>query len=102
MPAQPQRTLELEGVSVRYPGAPTPALSDVTLRVRGGEVAALLGANGAGKSTLLRVAAGLLLPTAGAVRIGGVDARHDSRQALARRVAFVPQSEAVPVAFSGA
>jgi iron complex transport system ATP-binding protein len=103
-PAPPARSpaaadLELEGVSVRYPDAPTPALSDVTLRIRGGEVAALLGANGAGKSTLLRVAAGLLRPTTGTVRVGGVDARHDSRQTLARRVAFVPQSEAVPVAF---
>jgi iron complex transport system ATP-binding protein len=92
-------TLELEGVSVRYPGAPTPALSDVTLRIRGGEVAALLGANGAGKSTLLRVAAGLLAPTTGAVRIGGRDARDDSRRAHARRVAFVPQSESVPIGF---
>ncbi len=92
-------TLELEGVSVRYAGAPTPALSDVTLRIRGGEVAALLGANGAGKSTLLRVAAGLLAPTTGSVRVNGRDARHDSRQLLARRVAFVPQSEVVPIAF---
>jgi iron complex transport system ATP-binding protein len=91
--------LELEGVSVRYPGAPTPALSEVTLRVRGGEVAALLGANGAGKSTLLRVAAGLLPASTGTVRIGGRDARHENRQALARRVAFVPQTEVVPVAF---
>lgn len=91
--------LELESVSVRYPRAPTPALSDVTLRIRGGEVTALLGANGAGKSTLLRVAAGLLAPTTGTVRIGGRDARQDSRQTVARRIAFVPQSEAVPVAF---
>jgi iron complex transport system ATP-binding protein len=91
--------LELDGVSVRYPGAPTPALSDVTLRIRGGEVTALLGANGAGKSTLLRVAAGLLAPTTGSVRVTGRDARRDSRQLLARRVAFVPQSEAIPVAF---
>ena len=91
--------LELDDVSVRYPGSPTPALSHVTLRIRGGEVAALLGANGAGKSTLLRVAAGLLAPTAGTVRLCGRDARHDHRQRLARRVAFVPQSEAVPAAF---
>ncbi len=91
--------LDLERVSVHYPGAPTSALFEVTLHVRGGEVAALLGANGAGKSTLLRVAAGLLAPTAGAVRVGGRDARHDTRQELARRVAFVPQSEAIPFAF---
>ena len=91
--------LELDGVSVRYAGTPTFALSEVILRVRGGEVAALLGANGAGKSTLLRVAAGLLAPTSGTVRIGGRDARHGTRQLLARRVAFVPQSEAVPLGF---
>ncbi len=91
--------LELDRVSVRYAGAPTSALSEVTLRVRQGEVAALLGANGAGKSTLLRVAAGLLAPTSGTVRIGGRDASQDTRQTLARRVAFVPQSEAVPFAF---
>ncbi len=92
--------VDLDHVSVRYPGAPTHALSDVTLRVGPGEVAALLGANGAGKSTLLRVAAGLIVPTAGRASLGAEDVRHSSRRALARVVAFVPQSEAVAPGFS--
>jgi iron complex transport system ATP-binding protein len=91
--------LELDEVSVRYAGTPTSALSEVTLRVRPGHVAALLGANGAGKSSLLRVAAGLVAPTAGTVRIGGRDTRHDTRLAFARRVAFVPQTEAIAFGF---
>jgi iron complex transport system ATP-binding protein len=91
--------LELERVSVRYRGAPTPALSDVSLGIRTGEVAALLGANGAGKSTLLRAAAGMIGVASGVVRIGGTDLRRIDRQALARRVAFVPQTEAVPAGF---
>jgi iron complex transport system ATP-binding protein len=93
-------SVDLDHVSVRYAGAPTHALSDVTLRVEPGDVAALLGANGAGKSTLLRVAAGLIPATAGRASVGAHDVRLAARRALARVVAFVPQSEAVPVGFS--
>jgi iron complex transport system ATP-binding protein len=91
--------LAFERVSVHYPGAPTPALSDVSLRVRGGDVAALLGANGAGKSTLLRVAAGILSPTSGTARVGGSDVATKRRQELAREMAFVPQTEAIAWGF---
>ena len=44
------------------------ALRDVSIRVRTGEVVAILGANGAGKSTLLNAIAGLLRPSAGSIR----------------------------------
>jgi len=91
--------LDLERVSVQYPGAPTPALSDVSLRVRAGEVAALLGANGAGKSTLLRVAAGMLTPTSGTARVLGSDLATKRRRDLAREMAFVPQTEAIAWGF---
>lgn len=91
--------LDLERVSVIYPGSLTPALSDVTLRVGPGEVAALLGANGSGKSTLLRVAAGLVEPTSGSARVGGREIRGASRRDVARRVAFVGQTEGVPAGF---
>jgi heme exporter protein A len=49
-------------------------LDDLNLAVRPGECVALLGGNGAGKTTLLRILATLLRPTAGSLRIGGVDA----------------------------
>jgi ABC-2 type transport system ATP-binding protein len=47
-------------------------LRDLDLRIEAGEGLALLGANGAGKTTFLRVAAGLLLPSHGELRIAGI------------------------------
>jgi iron complex transport system ATP-binding protein len=56
-----------------------------------GEIVALVGPNGAGKSTLLRVLAGLLRPSSGAVAIDGAPIERLSRNAIARRIAVVPQ-----------
>src|SRR4051794_5059769 len=68
--------LELEHVTCsfvpRTPGAQRyTAIEDVSLAVRDGEFVALVGPTGCGKSTLLNVAAGLLSPIAGAVRVFG-------------------------------
>jgi sulfate/thiosulfate transport system ATP-binding protein len=65
------------------------ALDDVSLEVRDGSLTALLGPSGGGKSTLLRVIAGLELPDAGTVRIGGKDATRTPPQR--RNVGFVFQ-----------
>ena len=110
-------SVELAGVTARYgprlpstvrsatgergpvAGVARAALDSVSLAVWPGEIAVLLGANGAGKSTLLRVAAGLLVPEAGTVRIGGRDVGVLERRATAREVAFVPQSEVAAAGF---
>jgi len=52
--------VELSGVSFRYPGAPTYALTGVDLVVPAGALVAVVGPNGSGKSTLARVLAGML------------------------------------------
>ncbi|WP_233101471.1 ABC transporter ATP-binding protein [Variovorax sp. IB41] len=57
--------LEVRGLSVRY-GAVS-ALDGVGIRVRKGELVAILGANGAGKTTLLRAISGLVKPRAGSI-----------------------------------
>ncbi len=62
--------LELEGLSHSWPGRPAPVLADVSLSLARGEVAWIGGRNGVGKTTLLRLAAGILLPQVGSVRIG--------------------------------
>ena len=67
--------LDVNKVSQTYakgsgePGAPV--LQDVSMRLKTGEIVALLGRSGCGKSTLLRIIAGLARPTQGAVTIAG-------------------------------
>ncbi len=65
----------------RY-GAVT-AVEDLSFSVGRGEIVGLLGPNGAGKTTTINMVLGLLEPTAGEVRIGGVDLRLRREQALA-------------------
>jgi ATP-binding cassette subfamily B protein len=74
-PAGAHHALEvtLRGVTVRYPGSSVPALRGVDLRIRTGQVVAVVGANGSGKSTLAAVLGGLLAPTTGQVLWDGVD-----------------------------
>ncbi|MFD8012145.1 ATP-binding cassette domain-containing protein [Streptomyces sp. NPDC059762] len=92
-PAGPD-ALELLGVHAGYGGAPV--LRGVDLAVRAGEVLVLLGPNGAGKSTLCRVAAGLLRPAGGLVRVGGEDATRDAAVARARRgVRLAPEGRGI-------
>ena len=64
--------ITFRSVSFAYPGATEPAVREVTLEVRDGEMLAVVGANGSGKSTLGRLANALLLPTAGTVSVDGV------------------------------
>ncbi|MFB7410056.1 ATP-binding cassette domain-containing protein [Streptomyces sp. NPDC056202] len=89
-----QSALELSGVHAGYGGAPV--LRGVDLVVRGGEVLVLLGPNGAGKSTLCRVAAGLLRPVGGLVRVRGADATRDTAVTRARRgIRLAPEGRGI-------
>src|SRR5688572_10869940 len=54
------------------------AVDGIDLTLDGGDCLAVFGPNGAGKTTLLRLVAGLLKPTTGEVRLGGVDVRRDT------------------------
>lgn len=65
--------ISIEGLAVRFGsrGRTVEALNDVSLRVRAGEIAGLLGPNGSGKTTLLRTLSGLQRIAAGQVRVLG-------------------------------
>ena len=73
----------------RYYGA-HPAVKDVSFSIEDKEVVGFLGLNGAGKSTTLKVLAGLLMPTAGQVRIDGVDVL-DAPDSFRQRIGFLPE-----------
>jgi ATPase subunit of ABC transporter with duplicated ATPase domains len=62
--------VELDGVTYAHPGAASPVVDGVSLRITGPERVAVTGRNGSGKTTLLRLVTGELLPDAGAARLG--------------------------------
>ena len=82
--------IDVRTLSFSYGGAPV--LQNVSFSARGGEVIALLGPNGVGKSTLFRCLLGFLKPQRGEVRIDGKALADFSRRALAREIAYIPQS----------
>ena len=81
-----ESALELRGLRKVYA---KPAVDDLDLTVRAGELYALLGPNGAGKTTTLRMVAGLLRPDAGTISVFGVNALADPRAAK-RLIAWLP------------
>jgi heme ABC exporter ATP-binding subunit CcmA len=78
----------IAAVDLRKAFGPVLVLDGVSLDVPGGQCLALLGPNGAGKTTLLRVLATVTRPTAGSLRIDGVDALRDA-DAARRRIGMV-------------
>jgi ABC-type branched-subunit amino acid transport system ATPase component len=67
-------------------------LRGVTLAVRAGEIACIIGANGAGKSTLLRTVFGLVTPRQGTIRLAGEEiGGRPSTEVLERGIGYVPQ-----------
>ena len=74
----------IAAVGLRKAFGATLVLEDVSLEVAAGQCLALLGPNGAGKTTLLRILATLARPSAGALRIDGVDALREPDAVRAR------------------
>jgi len=79
--------LETKGLTKRYGGFE--AVRDLDLEVERGEIFAFLGPNGAGKTTTIRMLMGILQPTAGTARIGGLDCSRE-REKVMRTVGYLP------------
>jgi ATP-binding cassette subfamily C protein LapB len=86
-----QGDIEFHGVSFSYPGEEAEALRNVSFRVKPGEHVAILGRIGSGKTTLQKLILGLYKPTAGSIRIDGVDIRQLDPAELRRNIGYVPQ-----------
>lgn len=80
--------LELEHLDHRWKGGKPPVLVDVSLALHAGEVTWIGGRNGVGKTTLLRLAAGILLPQRGSVKMGELTPSSRGRL-YQRRIGFL-------------
>ena len=81
--------IEIEHLSKSF--GPIQAVRDLCLSVPRGELFCFLGPNGAGKTTTLKILTGLLRPSFGRVRIGGIDITHDPVGAK-RLMAYIPDT----------
>jgi len=80
--------LVAEGLTKRWQRGRLTVLEATDLAIESGTLVSVFGANGSGKTTLLRILAGLILPDAGAVRLGGLDPQRN-RAAYQRRIGFL-------------
>jgi ABC-2 type transport system ATP-binding protein len=80
--------IEVEHLTRRF--GPFVAVNDLSFSVAAGEIFGFLGSNGAGKSTTIRMLCGLLRPTSGTARVGGIDVGRDP-EGVKRRIGYMSQ-----------
>ena len=83
--------LTCEGLTKSYQKG-TNALDNIELHIGFGRIVGLLGPNGSGKTTLMKISAGLLQPTAGSIRIAGMDPGPDTKAI----VSYLPDAAWLP------
>jgi branched-chain amino acid transport system ATP-binding protein len=83
-------SLQVDGLCASY--GSVPAISNVSLQVRRGEIVTMIGANGAGKSTVIKCICALVKPTAGSIKLFGEEVTAQSTDRIVQRgLAVVPE-----------
>jgi branched-chain amino acid transport system ATP-binding protein len=86
--------LKVDGIEVGY--TERAVLKELTITVKEGEIAAVLGANGAGKSTLLRTISGLMHPRRGSIQFNGKDIAHTPAHEIVKLgISMMPEGRQV-------
>jgi len=79
--------IEVKGLTKRF--GPICAVNHLDLTVARGEIFGFIGPNGAGKTTTIRMMGGIISPTAGSIRIDGIDMQREPQRAK-RMIGFIP------------
>lgn len=82
--------INIESITKIYTPKAPPAVDDLNLDIKDGEIMGLVGLNGAGKTSTIRMSAGIILPTSGKVLVDGHDMVEDKVKA-AERVGWIPE-----------
>ncbi|AOF84727.1 type I secretion system ATPase family protein [Hydrogenophaga sp. RAC07] len=88
---RPEGRLTVENMAFLPPGADNQVLSNIAFSLAAGEALAVIGPSAAGKSTLARLLTGVWKPTAGRVRLDGVDVATWPREQIGPYIGYVPQ-----------
>src|SRR5512135_2159623 len=67
------------------------ALNDVSFEVKTGEIVGFLGPNGAGKSTMMKIITGFIPPSAGTVRVNGLDVETGFTE-IRKQIGYLPEN----------
>ncbi|MFJ9853531.1 ABC transporter ATP-binding protein [Streptomyces sp. NPDC101150] len=84
--------IQLESLTKTYPGTPTPAVDNVNMEIKAGEIVVFVGPSGCGKSTTLKMINRLIEPTSGRIRIGDEDVTDIDPVRLRRKVGYAIQA----------
>ena len=96
MPRPPLGLLAFENVSFSYPSRPkTPAVKDISFKVRKGETIAIVGPSGAGKTTLFNLLQRFYDTDRGRITVDGVEVREAALEEWRAHLALVPQEVAL-------
>lgn len=90
--------VEIQQLAFRYADDRPLLFENLDLTIEPGQTVAIVGVSGAGKSTLAKLLLGFYLPSAGSIRIDGIDTRHCSANELRASFGVVPQET---ILFSG-
>ncbi|CDZ53872.1 ABC transporter transmembrane domain-containing protein [Neorhizobium galegae] len=92
LPSPPRGEVEFEAVSFAYPARVSAiTLNSLSFKVKSGETVAIVGPSGAGKSTIFSLLLRFYDPSAGSVKLDGIDLRQARLAELRSRLAIVPQ-----------
>ena len=91
VPVENLETLEFREVSFQHQSATTPALTDISFRVKRGDTIAFVGPSGAGKTTLVKLLVGLYPPKQGQILYNGLPSDVIDLDKLRERIGFVTQ-----------
>ena len=87
--------IDFDHVTFRYEGAAEAALKDITISVKKGQRAAIIGGTGSGKSTLVQLLLGFRMPTSGEVRMDGMPTQTLSRRTMRDNISCVLQNATI-------
>ncbi len=94
IPDAPIEGIEFDHISFTYPGGTEASVRDLSLRIRKGELMALVGENGAGKSTLIKLLLRFYDVQEGSIRVSGIDVKDMDPQELRNRIGILFQDYA--------